>query len=90
MAGKLYFCNPTIDDREAECARLQRETGAAFVHPYNDVRVMAGDHGGGLGCVFSFCTFWLFGNECMDMIRYHMGINIFNFKFKNMYLIIYN
>jgi len=41
--GKLYFCDPTIDAREAECARLQKETGAAFVHPYNDPRVMAGE-----------------------------------------------
>ena len=57
VAGKLYFCNPTIDDREAECARLQRETGAAFVHPYNDARVMAGDimEEGGLGDDFYFC-----------------------------------
>ena len=40
--GQLYFCEPTIDAREAECARLQTETGAAFVHPYNDPKVMAG------------------------------------------------
>ena len=40
--GTLYLCEPTIDAREAECARVQAATGAAFVHPYNDPKVMAG------------------------------------------------
>ena len=44
-SGLLYFCAPTMDAREAECARVQGETGAAFIHPYNDPRVMAGERG---------------------------------------------
>ncbi|GAX82601.1 hypothetical protein CEUSTIGMA_g10027.t1 [Chlamydomonas eustigma] len=40
--GTLYFCAPTIDAREEECMRIQQDTGAAFVHPYNDPKVMAG------------------------------------------------
>ncbi len=35
-----------MDARESECAKLQAETGAAFVHPYNDPKVMAGEHTG--------------------------------------------
>jgi threonine dehydratase len=42
FSGALYFCAPTIDAREEECLRIQKETGAVFVHPYNDPRVMAG------------------------------------------------
>ena len=38
----LYRCAPTIAAREAEAERLLAETGASFVHPYNDARVIAG------------------------------------------------
>ncbi|TKR29210.1 pyridoxal-phosphate dependent enzyme [Luteimonas gilva] len=38
----LHECAPTIAAREAECARVQRETGATLVHPYTDPRVIAG------------------------------------------------
>ncbi|KAG1672693.1 hypothetical protein FOA52_005170 [Chlamydomonas sp. UWO 241] len=40
--GTLYFCEATIEAREAECARVAAATGTAFIHPYNDSRVMAG------------------------------------------------
>lgn len=40
--ASLHYCAPTIDAREATCARLQRETGAELVHPYTDPRVIAG------------------------------------------------
>ena len=38
----LHRCAPTIDAREAACARLQLETGATLVHPYTDPAVIAG------------------------------------------------
>ena len=38
----LHFCAPTLAAREAECARVQRETGATLVHPFADPAVIAG------------------------------------------------
>lgn len=38
----LHTCAPTIAAREETAARVQRETGATFVHPYTDPRVIAG------------------------------------------------
>ena len=38
----LHECAPTIAAREAKCAEVQRETGAALVHPYTDPKVIAG------------------------------------------------
>ena len=38
----LHRCAPTIAAREAECARVQAETGATLVHPYTDARVIVG------------------------------------------------
>ncbi|MCL7715823.1 pyridoxal-phosphate dependent enzyme [Stenotrophomonas mori] len=38
----LWRCAPTQAAREAECARVQQETGATLVHPYTDARVIAG------------------------------------------------
>jgi threonine dehydratase len=35
-------CEPSTSSREAVFARVQAETGAEFVHPYNDSRVIAG------------------------------------------------
>ena len=35
-------CEPTLEARETTCDRIIAETGATFVHPYNDPRVMAG------------------------------------------------
>jgi len=40
--GRIVFCEPTHKAREDAAARVIRETGAALVHPYNDLRVMAG------------------------------------------------
>ncbi|MDE2280605.1 MAG: pyridoxal-phosphate dependent enzyme [Xanthomonadaceae bacterium] len=40
--GTLHRCAPTQAAREAMCAELQGQTGAALVHPYADARVMAG------------------------------------------------
>lgn len=35
-------CAPTVADREATAAHVADATGATFVHPYDDVRVIAG------------------------------------------------
>jgi threonine dehydratase len=38
----IRFCQPLIAAREAACADVQRETGAALIHPFDDERVIAG------------------------------------------------
>ncbi len=40
--GKITFCEPTISSRKETCERVQAETGARLVHPYDDDRVIAG------------------------------------------------
>src|SRR4029077_9869046 len=40
--GDIVFCEPTLEARESTAARVVAGTGAAFVHPYNDLQVMAG------------------------------------------------
>ena len=40
--GVITECEPSTSSREATFAKIQEETGADFVHPYNDPRVIAG------------------------------------------------
>lgn len=40
--GKIIFCEPSLEARETTLAKVVEETGANFVHPYNDRRVIAG------------------------------------------------
>ncbi|KAG2439507.1 hypothetical protein HXX76_004861 [Chlamydomonas incerta] len=40
--GTLYFCEPTVDAREAKCAEVAAATGATLVPPYNYGPVIAG------------------------------------------------
>ena len=40
--GRVVECEPSISSREAVFAEVVAETGADFVHPYNDPRVIAG------------------------------------------------
>lgn len=40
--GRIVPCVPTQAAREATAARVIEETGAAFIHPYNDARIIAG------------------------------------------------
>ena len=40
--GKIVECEPSTSSREATFAEVVAETGAEFVHPYNDPRVIAG------------------------------------------------
>ncbi|MFI4967827.1 MAG: pyridoxal-phosphate dependent enzyme [Gammaproteobacteria bacterium] len=40
--ARIIYCEPTQAGREAALQRFVTESGAAVVHPYNDVAVMAG------------------------------------------------
>jgi threonine dehydratase len=40
--GEIVLCEPTLAARESTARAVTERTGAAFIHPYNDLRVMAG------------------------------------------------
>jgi threonine dehydratase len=40
--GKIEFCEPTVSARKEMTAKVQAETGAVLVHPYDDDRIIAG------------------------------------------------
>ncbi len=40
--ARITYCEPTLKAREETLKRLLGETGATFIHPYNDPRVIAG------------------------------------------------
>jgi threonine dehydratase len=40
--GKITFCEPRISARNETAARIQSETGAVLIHPYDDDRIIAG------------------------------------------------
>jgi len=40
--GKIAFCEPTMTARKETAAKIQAETGAVLVHPYDDDRIIAG------------------------------------------------
>ncbi|WP_069963686.1 pyridoxal-phosphate dependent enzyme [Lacunisphaera limnophila] len=40
--GWITFCEPNLTAREEACARVSRQTGATIVHPFDDLRVAAG------------------------------------------------
>jgi len=40
--GKVTFCEPTVSARRETCDRVQAQTGAILVHPYDDDRIIAG------------------------------------------------
>ena len=40
--GKITFCEPRVSARKETCDRVQAETGAVLVHPYDDDRIIAG------------------------------------------------
>ena len=40
--GKIVFCEPTLEAREGGVRQVIAETGATLIHPYDDLRVMAG------------------------------------------------
>lgn len=40
--GTIIYCEPTQEARESTLAQVVQETGATFIHPYNDRRVISG------------------------------------------------
>ena len=40
--AEIIYCRPTLKAREEGLAEVVARTGAAFIHPYNDYRVIAG------------------------------------------------
>jgi len=40
--ARIIFCPPTQKDREQTLERVVAETGATFIHPYNNLRIIAG------------------------------------------------
>jgi threonine dehydratase len=40
--GEVVLCEPTLAARESTARQVMERTGAAFIHPYDDLRVMAG------------------------------------------------
>jgi threonine dehydratase len=38
----VILCEPSMAERDAECARVLAETGGTLVHPFDDARVIAG------------------------------------------------
>jgi threonine dehydratase len=42
FGGRITYCEPGLNARETACARLAAETGATLVHPFDDLRVAAG------------------------------------------------
>lgn len=42
FGGWITFCEPNLTAREAACAQVSARTGATIVHPFDDLRVAAG------------------------------------------------
>lgn len=40
--GEIHFCEPNQEARESLANRLVAQTGAQLIHPFNDLRIMAG------------------------------------------------
>ncbi|MEE4312777.1 MAG: pyridoxal-phosphate dependent enzyme [candidate division KSB1 bacterium] len=40
--GMITFCEPTLEARENTADAIIADTGAVFIHPYNDYRIIAG------------------------------------------------
>ncbi|HIJ57247.1 MAG TPA: pyridoxal-phosphate dependent enzyme [Deltaproteobacteria bacterium] len=40
--GEIHFCEPNLTARESLTDKIAEQTGATLIHPYNDLRVMAG------------------------------------------------
>lgn len=40
--AEIIPCEPNVADRERTCDEVQQRTGATLIHPYNDLRIIAG------------------------------------------------
>ena len=45
--GTITECEPTITSRQATAKKIQEETGATFIHPFNDFNVILGNASAG-------------------------------------------
>jgi threonine dehydratase len=64
--GKISFCTSNLVSRETKCNELILETGAEFIHPYNDYRIIAGQG----TCAYEFLKQ---SNEYTDIIIAPVG-----------------
>ncbi len=46
--GEVIFCEPGLQAREETLADVVEKTGAAFIHPYNDLRIITGQASAGM------------------------------------------
>lgn len=46
--AEITFCEPTQQARESTLKKVVEKTGATFIHPYNDARIIAGQGTSGL------------------------------------------
>jgi threonine dehydratase len=63
--AEITFCQPTQQAREETAARIIADTGATFIHPYNDYRVIAGQGTAALELCEEICD--------LDMILVPVG-----------------
>ena len=85
--GKITFCEPTVASRNETAARLQAETGAVLIHPYDDDRIIAGQATAAkelleqipdLDAVFAPVSGGgLLSGTCLGAKALHAGIHIF-------------
>lgn len=40
--AQIVESGPTVADQQGESGRIARETGATFIHPYNDLQIITG------------------------------------------------
>ncbi|MBX3009529.1 MAG: pyridoxal-phosphate dependent enzyme [Melioribacteraceae bacterium] len=52
--AKIILCEPTLQARESTLAKIVEETGATFIHPYDDYSVIAGQ---------ATCAYEIFGEQ---------------------------
>jgi threonine dehydratase len=85
--GKVVFCEPTVTARKVTCDRLQAETGAHLVHPYDDDRIITGqataakellEDFGDLDAVFAPVSGGgLLSGTCLGAKGIRLGVRIF-------------
>lgn len=63
--GIITYCEPTLEARETTMARVQKETGCTFIHPFNRFEIIAGQ--GTAACEF------LDENKDLDLIMAPVG-----------------
>ncbi|MFH2002309.1 MAG: threonine/serine dehydratase [Planctomycetota bacterium] len=48
LQAKIHFCKPGMENRERKLKELAEESGRHVIHPFNDVRIIAGQGTAGL------------------------------------------